>query len=69
LTFDFRVSVLMGPAVSGMLVAANLGVAAAASPAWGTDSFAAAYDADAPVTVRGVPVEAKLVNPLDGRDN
>jgi hypothetical protein len=44
-------------------VASSLGVAAAASPAWAHHSFAAAYGADALVTVRGVIVEARLVNP------
>lgn len=46
-----------------MLVATSFGVAAAALPAWAHHSFAAAYDADAPVMIRGVIVEAKLVNP------
>jgi hypothetical protein len=46
-----------------MLFAASLGVAAAASTAWAHHSFAAAYDAAAPVMVRGVIVEARLVNP------
>ena len=53
----------MARSVFGMLVAASLGVVAATSPAWAHHSFAAAYDADAPVTVRGVIVEARLVNP------
>ena len=53
----------MARSVFGVLVAASLGVAVAASSAWAHHSFAAAYDADAPVTVRGVIVEARLVNP------
>ena len=66
--------VKMARRVFGMLVAASLGVAAATSPAWAHHSFAAAYDADAPVTVRGVIVEARLVNPhsrivLDVKDS
>lgn len=47
----------------GVLVAASLGAAAMAVPAWAHHSFAAAFDADKPVTVRGVIVEAKLANP------
>jgi hypothetical protein len=46
-----------------MLLTSCVGAAAAASPAWAHHSFAAAYDADAPVTVRGVIVEARLANP------
>ena len=45
------------------LVAASVVVAAMAPPARAHHSFAAAFDADKPVTVRGVIVEAKLANP------
>ena len=49
--------------VVGVLVAASVGTAAMAVPVWAHHSFAAAFDADKPVTVRGVIVEAKLANP------
>jgi hypothetical protein len=47
----------------GVLVAAGVATAAVAVPAWAHHSFAAVFDADKPVTVRGVIVEAKLANP------
>lgn len=53
----------MARSVWGVLVAASVGMAAMAPPAWAHHSFAAAFDADKPVTVRGVIVEAKLANP------
>lgn len=53
----------MARSVWGGLVAASVGMAAMAPPAWAHHSFAAAFDADKPVTVRGVIVEAKLANP------
>jgi hypothetical protein len=53
----------MARSVWGVLVAASVGTAAMAPPAWAHHSFAAAFDADKPVTVRGVIVEAKLANP------
>lgn len=53
----------MARSVWGVLVAASVGAAAMAPPAWAHHSFAAAFDADKPVTVRGVIVEAKLANP------
>ena len=53
----------MARSVWGVLVAASVGAAAIAPPAWAHHSFAAAFDADKPVTVRGVIVEAKLANP------
>jgi hypothetical protein len=49
--------------VVGVLAAAGVGVAAMAIPAWAHHSFAAAFDADKPVTVQGVIVDAKLANP------
>jgi hypothetical protein len=51
----------MARGVLAVLFAASIG--AAAPPVWAHHSFAAAYDANAPVTVRGVIVEAKLANP------
>jgi len=53
----------MARRVWGVLVAVSVGAAAMAPPAWAHHSFAAAFDADKPVTVRGVIVEAKLANP------
>lgn len=53
----------MARSVWGVLVAASVGAAAMAPPARAHHSFAAAFDADKPVTVRGVIVEAKLANP------
>lgn len=53
----------MARSVWGVLVAASVGMAAMAPPAWAHHSFAAAFDADKPVTVRGIIVEAKLANP------
>jgi 3D (Asp-Asp-Asp) domain-containing protein len=53
----------MARSVFGVLVAAGVGAAAMAGPARAHHSFAAAFDADKPVTVRGVIVEAKLANP------
>lgn len=53
----------MARSVWGVLVAASVGAAAMAPPAWAHHSFAAAFDADKPVTVRGIIVEAKLANP------
>ena len=53
----------MARSVFGVLVAAAVGAAAMAPPALAHHSFAAAYDADKPVMVRGVIVEAKLANP------
>ena len=47
----------------GVLVAAGLGMAATANPAWAHHAFAAAFDADALVTVQGEVTEVKLVNP------
>ena len=49
--------------VVGVLVAASVGAAAMAVPAWAHHSFAAAFDADKPVSVRGIIVQAKLANP------
>ena len=53
----------MARSVFGVLVAASVGAAAMAVPARAHHSFAAAFDADKPVSVRGVIVEAKLANP------
>ena len=46
-----------------VLVAAGLGMAATANSAWAHHAFAAAFDADALVTVQGEVTEVKLVNP------
>jgi hypothetical protein len=53
----------MARSVFGVLVVASVTAAAMTVPAWAHHSFAAAFDANAPVTVRGVIVEAKLANP------
>ena len=53
----------MARSVFGVLVAVAVGAAAMAPPALAHHSFAAAYDADKPVTVLGVIVEARLANP------
>jgi hypothetical protein len=53
----------MARSVFGVLVAAGVGIAAMVVPAWAHHSFAAAFDADKPVSVRGIIVEAKLANP------
>ena len=47
----------------GVLVAASLTVALSAIPAWAHHSFPAVFDADKPVTVKGVITEIKLANP------
>jgi len=47
----------------GVLAAAAIGVLAGAMPAWAHHSFAAVFDADKPVTVRGVITEIRLENP------
>ena len=49
--------------VSGVLAAAACIGALTAWPAWAHHSFAAAFDANAPVTVQGVITQAKLANP------
>ncbi len=49
--------------LSGVVVAAGLGMAAAANPAWAHHAFAAAFDANNLVEVQGVITEVKLVNP------
>jgi 3D (Asp-Asp-Asp) domain-containing protein len=49
--------------VYGVLVAGSLGVAVTAVSVSAHHSFAAAFDADKPVTVKGVIVQAKLANP------
>jgi 3D (Asp-Asp-Asp) domain-containing protein len=49
--------------VYGVLAAGSFSVAVAVVPAWAHHSFAAAFDADQPVTVKGVIVQAKLANP------
>jgi len=49
--------------VPGVLVAAACVSALTALPAWAHHSFAAAFDADKPVTVEGVITQAKLANP------
>ena len=53
----------MARSVCGVLIAVSVGTSAMAVPAWAHHSFAAAYDADQPVMVRGVIVDAKLANP------
>jgi hypothetical protein len=53
----------MRRSVCGVLVAAALASAATARPAAAHHSFAAAFDADKPVTVQGVIVDARLANP------
>ena len=53
----------MARSVFGVLVAVSLAIAAMTVPAWAHHSFAAAFDADKPVSVRGIIVEAKLANP------
>jgi len=47
----------------GFLIAGSFGVAVTVIPVWAHHSFAAAFDADQPVTVKGVIVQAKLANP------
>lgn len=49
--------------VYGVLVAGIFGIAVTVVPVWAHHSFAAAFDADQPVTVKGVIVQAKLANP------
>jgi len=49
--------------VSGLLAAVAVIGALTASPASAHHSFAAAFDADKPVTVEGVITQAKLANP------
>ena len=49
--------------VPGVLAAAACVGALTALPAWAHHSFAAAFDADKPVTVEGVITQAKLANP------
>jgi len=49
--------------VSGLLAAVAFIGALTAPPAWAHHSFAAAFDADKPVTVEGVITQAKLANP------
>jgi len=53
----------MARSVFGVLVAVSAAIAAMTVPAWAHHSFAAAFDADKPVSVRGIIVEAKLANP------
>ena len=45
------------------VLAVSVGVLAAAAPAWAHHAFAAAFDADKPVTVHGVLTEIRLENP------
>ena len=47
----------------GVLAAAGSGLLMAGMPVWAHHSFAAAFDADKPVTVHGVIVEIRLENP------
>ena len=47
----------------GVLVAAGVALLAAAIPARAHHSFPAVFDADKPVTVKGVIAEIKLANP------
>ena len=49
--------------VFGVLVAVSLSVPMTVVPAWAHLAFAAAFDAEALVTVQGVITEVKLVNP------
>jgi len=53
----------MARKVFGLLIGASLGLAAAVVPAQAHHAFAAAFDANALVTVQGVITEVKLVNP------
>ena len=53
----------MARKVFGILVAAGVGLSAAAIPARAHHSFPAVFDADKPVTVKGVIAEIKLANP------
>ena len=45
------------------VLAVSVGVLVAAVPAWAHHAFAAAFDADKPVTVHGVLTEIRLENP------
>lgn len=47
----------------GALAVASVGLLMAAMPTWAHHSFAAAFDANKPVNVRGVIVEIRLENP------
>src|SRR3989442_2696482 len=49
--------------VFGLLIGASLGIAVTVVPAGAHHAFAAAFDANALVTVQGVITEVKLVNP------
>ena len=53
----------MARKVFGVVVAASLTVAVTAVPARAHHSFPAVFDADKPVTVKGVIAEIKLANP------
>ena len=53
----------MGRKAFGVLASVTLIGAMTALPAWAHHSFAAAFDADKPVTVQGVITQAKLANP------
>jgi hypothetical protein len=53
----------MARKVFGLLIGAALSVAVTAVPASAHHAFAAAFDANALVTVQGVITEVKLVNP------
>ena len=53
----------MARKVFGLLIGASLGVAVTVVPASAHHAFAAAFDANALVTVQGVITEVKLVNP------
>ncbi|HEX4997488.1 MAG TPA: DUF6152 family protein [Terriglobia bacterium] len=53
----------MARTILAVVGAAALAMAALTGLAWGHHSFAAAFDADKPVTVKGVITEARLANP------
>jgi len=53
----------MARKVFGLLIGASLGLAVTVVPAQAHHAFAAAFDANALVTVQGVITEVKLVNP------
>ena len=53
----------MARKVFGLLIGATLSIAVTAVPASAHHAFAAAFDANALVTVQGVITEVKLVNP------
>jgi hypothetical protein len=49
--------------ILGAVVLAGFAAAGAVTTAWAHHSFAAAFDADKPVTVKGVITQTKLANP------